>query len=102
MARASSADSAVSGSGVSAAGSAGSPAATAAATEATSAGTGWAGNSRRQRQFILRFVIGLLIGVVIWIGFALYNHFTAVTTINPLNMQISKLTENGAAVSGAI
>jgi serine/threonine protein kinase/Tol biopolymer transport system component len=100
MARASSSDSAaLSGSGANAAGS--QPSA-AVATNPPSARTGWAGNSQRQKQFIFRFLIGLLISVVIWTGFALYNHFSAVTTINPLNMQISKLTENGAATSGAI
>src|SRR5205814_6070029 len=39
---------------------------------------------------------------VIWIGFALYNHFSAVTAINPLNMQITKLTDGGTALEGAI
>ena len=97
MARAS----ALSGPGVNAAVSAGSSR-SAIATKAPTAERGFAANSGRRRQFIVRFLIGLLISVVIWTGFALYNHFTAVTTINPLNMQISKLTENGAATSGAI
>ena len=52
---------------------------------------------------IVRVALGLLIGMVIWTGFALYHYFTSPTTvINPLTMQISKLTDNGGAVSGAI
>ncbi|MGH9517121.1 MAG: protein kinase domain-containing protein [Terriglobales bacterium] len=43
-------------------------------------------------------VIALLIT-----GWALYKHFSASgTTLNPLNMQISKLTDNGSAIEGAI
>jgi eukaryotic-like serine/threonine-protein kinase len=100
VARTSSADSAApSASRVSAAASAGSEP-SAVVTQASAAG--WRGNSPRQRQFFVRFLIGLLIGVVIWAGFALYNHFTFRTTIHPLSMQISKLTDNGGAVNGAI
>jgi Tol biopolymer transport system component len=40
---------------------------------------------------------------VIWAGFALYHYLTIPrTVINPLAMQISRLTDNGGAVSGAI
>jgi Tol biopolymer transport system component len=57
----------------------------------------------RIRRFGLYFGTGILIAVVIFAAFALYNHFQAPkTTINPLNMQITKLTENGAAMGGAI
>src|SRR4051812_7346839 len=101
-ARVSSPDStAPSGSGVNAV-SAGTLPSTSGATKAQTTATGWGQSARPRRHFIFRFLIGLLIGVVIWIGFALYNHFSAVTAINPLNMQISKLTDNGSATEGAI
>jgi eukaryotic-like serine/threonine-protein kinase len=101
-ARTSSADStAPSGSGVNVV-SAGTLPLASGATKAQTPVTGWAQSARPRRHFIFRFLIGLLIGVVIWIGFALYNHFSAVTAINPLNMQISKLTDNGTATEGAI
>jgi eukaryotic-like serine/threonine-protein kinase len=101
-ARTSSADStAPSGSGVNVV-SAGTLPLASGATNAQTPVTGWAQSARPRRHFIFRFLIGLLIGVVIWIGFALYNHFSAVTAINPLNMQISKLTDNGTATEGAI
>jgi len=64
-------------------------------------GRGW--DRRRRLQFLVRFGIGVLIGVVIFAGFALYNYLKAPkTVINPLAMQITKLTEDGAAVVGAI
>ena len=101
-ARVSSADTtAPSGSGVNAV-SAGTPTSASGATRAQTSATGWTESARPRRHFIFRFLIGLLISVVIWIGFALYNHFSAVTVINPLNMQISKLTDNGSALEGAI
>ena len=60
-------------------------------------------NAIRVRQFLVRFGIGLLIGVVIFAGFALYNYLKAPkTVINPLAMQITKLTDDGSAVAGAI
>ena len=73
-----------------------------AATKTQTAAAGWSQSARPRRQLIFRFLIGLLIGAVIWIGFALYNHFSAVTAINPLNMQITKLTDGGTALEGAI
>ena len=60
-------------------------------------------NSILSRQFLLRFGIGVLIAVVIFAGFALYNYLQAPkAVINPLTMQISKLTENGGTTAGAI
>lgn len=60
--------------------------------------SGW----RFRHQFLVRFLMFLLIAVVIWTGFFLYYYFTASTKINPLAMQISKLTDNGSAVTGSI
>ena len=60
-------------------------------------------NAIRIRQFLVRFAIGLVIGIVIFAGFALYNYFKAPkTVIHPLAMQITKLTDDGSAVAGAI
>jgi serine/threonine protein kinase/DNA-binding beta-propeller fold protein YncE len=67
---------------------------------APSTGNKW--SAIRIRQFLVRFAIGLLIGVVIFFAFAVYNYFHTPTTINPLTMQIKKLTDNGSAISGAI
>lgn len=40
---------------------------------------------------------------LVFVGWALYKHFSASgTVLNPLNMQISKLTDNGSALDGAI
>ena len=59
--------------------------------------------SKRVRQFVRSFSIGLLIGVVIFVGIFLYFYLHGPkTVINPLNMQITKLTENGAATGGVI
>ncbi len=52
---------------------------------------------------MFRFALGLLVGAVIWIGFALYYYLTSPkAVINPLTMQISKVTENGRAAHAAI
>jgi serine/threonine protein kinase/DNA-binding beta-propeller fold protein YncE len=67
---------------------------------APSTGNKW--SAIRIRQFLVRFAIGLLIGVLIFFAFAVYNYFHTPTTINPLTMQIKKLTDNGSAISGAI
>jgi eukaryotic-like serine/threonine-protein kinase len=45
----------------------------------------------------------ILVIALIALGYGLYNHFSSSSTVlHPLNMQISKLTENGAALEGAI
>ncbi len=52
-----------------------------------------------------KLVVSILLRIVVFlaIGFAAYKFFTpASPAINPLAMQISKLTENGAAIDGAI
>jgi eukaryotic-like serine/threonine-protein kinase len=50
------------------------------------------------RLILMPVIVALLIS-----AFVLYKHFTsAPALINPLTMQISKLTENGAALDGAI
>ena len=60
-------------------------------------------NGVRIRQFLVRFAVGLVIGIVIFAGFALYNYFKGPkTVINPLAMQITRLTEDGSAIAGAI
>ena len=50
-----------------------------------------------------RLILSPIVIALLIVAFALYKHFTSSQiTINPLNMQISKLTENGAASEGAI
>jgi serine/threonine protein kinase/sugar lactone lactonase YvrE len=50
-----------------------------------------------------RLILMPVITALVILGYAAYKQFSSPkTTINPLNMQISKLTENGAATSGAI
>ena len=50
-----------------------------------------------------RLILSPVIIALVILAYALYKHFTATeSTINPLNMQITKLTENGVALSGAI
>jgi serine/threonine protein kinase/Tol biopolymer transport system component len=61
------------------------------------------GAGDRGSQKIRRVGLGLLIGIVILTGVALYRYFLPErTVINPLTMQISRLTDNGGAASGAI
>ena len=98
VARASAADTnAISASGVSAA-SMGTQLSATISSQPSLARSGW----RLRHQFLVRFLTFLLIAVVIWAGFFLYYYFAAVTKINPLNMQITKLTENGGAIDGAV
>jgi serine/threonine protein kinase len=50
-----------------------------------------------------RLILMPVITALVILGYVAYKQFSSPkTTINPLNMQISKLTENGAATSGAI
>ena len=50
-----------------------------------------------------RLIISPIIIALIVTAFALYNHFSSSeTALHPLNMQISKLTDNGTAIVGAI
>jgi len=71
------------------------------AAPATSAsGTAVIGETRRRKWRLILFPIlsALLIAAAL-----LYNHFSSsVTVLHPLNMQISKLTDNGSALDGAI
>jgi len=55
-----------------------------------------------QKRLHLRLILGLVLSALLTGGFAVYERLNRTTTINPLNMQISKLTENGGAVAGAI
>jgi len=58
-----------------------------------------AGAKRHKWRLILTPVVTALV----ILGYVAYKQFSSPkTVINPLNMQISKLTENGAATSGAI
>lgn len=76
---------------------------TSAATQAAVPPSGSKWNASRIRQLLVRFAIGLVIGIVIFAGFALYNYFKGPkTVINALSMRISKLTDNGAASRGVI
>jgi eukaryotic-like serine/threonine-protein kinase len=68
---------------------------TAVSTLATSAQT-------LQRRLHLRLILGLVLSALLTGGFALYQRFNRTATINPQNMQISKLTENGGAITGTI
>jgi serine/threonine protein kinase len=50
-----------------------------------------------------RLIISPIIIALIVIAFALYNRFSSRgTVLHPLNMQISKLTDNGTAIEGSI
>jgi serine/threonine protein kinase/Tol biopolymer transport system component len=50
-----------------------------------------------------RLILTPVITALLILGYVAYRQFSSPkTVINPLNMQISKLTENGAATSGAI
>lgn len=50
-----------------------------------------------------RLILTPIVTALVISAFALYKHFTSTQTVlNPLNMQISKLTDNGTAVDGAI
>ncbi|HKW16368.1 MAG TPA: protein kinase [Terriglobales bacterium] len=50
-----------------------------------------------------RLILSPIIIALIVVAYALYNHFwSSGTVLHPLNMQITKLTENGGALQGAI
>ena len=50
-----------------------------------------------------RLILTPVVTALVILGYVAYKQFSSPkTVINPLNMQISKLTENGAATSGAI
>src|SRR5262249_58702066 len=56
----------------------------------------------RLRRVYRRIILSIVISGLLSGGFALYEFLNRKTVINPLAMQISKLTENGGAISGAI
>lgn len=57
-------------------------------------------NARRHKWWL---ILTPIIAALVMTAFSLYKYFSATgTVINPLNMQISKLTENGEASDGAI
>lgn len=50
-----------------------------------------------------RLILTPIVTALVVTAFALYKHFASGgTVLNPLNMQISKLTDNGSALDGAI
>ena len=59
-------------------------------------------NVPRQRRLHLRIILSLLASAVLSGAFVLYETLHKAASVNPLNMQITKLTENGAASEGAI
>ena len=55
------------------------------------------------RRHKWRLILTPVVVALLICAFALYKHFFARgPSLNPLNMQITKLTENGAAMSGAV
>jgi serine/threonine protein kinase len=54
------------------------------------------------RKLHLRIILSLVISALLTGGFALYERLNRTATVNPQNMQISKLTENGGAITGTI
>jgi Tol biopolymer transport system component/predicted Ser/Thr protein kinase len=58
--------------------------------------------AHQQRRVHLRIILGLVISALLMGGFVLYEFLNRKTVVNPLTMQISKLTENGGAIAGAI
>jgi serine/threonine protein kinase/Tol biopolymer transport system component len=61
------------------------------------------GTTAYLRRWRMPLLLRLVIALVVLASIALYRYLSpAKPTINPLNMQISKLTENGAAIAGAI
>ena len=56
----------------------------------------------RQRRLFWRIILSLVISALLTSGFVLYQFLNRRTVVNPLTMQISKLTENGGAIAGAI
>jgi eukaryotic-like serine/threonine-protein kinase len=56
----------------------------------------------QQRRVHRRIILGLVASALVTGGFVLYEFLNKTTSINPLSMQISKLTESGGAIAGAI
>src|SRR5438874_2542701 len=59
--------------------------------------------AHQQQRLHTRLIVRLIIAAVIVGGISVYKYLSrSTTTINPLSMQISKLTENGGAIAGAV
>jgi eukaryotic-like serine/threonine-protein kinase len=56
----------------------------------------------QQRRMHRRMILGLVISALITGGFVLYEFLNKTTSVNPQTMRVSKLTENGDAIGGAI
>ena len=54
------------------------------------------------RKLHLRLILSLVVSALLTGAFALYERLNRTATVNPQNMQISKLTENGGAITGTI
>jgi eukaryotic-like serine/threonine-protein kinase len=85
------------------------PSATSVPTDpATSTGVSSQSGSRtavlaEAKRHKWRLILSSIIVALIVVASVLYNHFSASgTVLRPLNMQISKLTDNGSALDGAI
>jgi serine/threonine protein kinase/dipeptidyl aminopeptidase/acylaminoacyl peptidase len=58
--------------------------------------------SHQQRRGHRRIILSIGISALLTGGFVLYEFLNRSASINPQNMQISKLTENGGAITGTI
>jgi serine/threonine protein kinase/Tol biopolymer transport system component len=77
-------------------------AASGAVATADSANSATTAASPPRRRVRLSLVLSVVLSALTLGAVLLYQRLTRIATVNPLNMQISKLTENGAAVSGVI
>ena len=74
-----------------------------ASSSAAVSGTTLPARPSTLRRRIMSGLVGVAIGVVIFLVIFFYFYLKGPkTVINPLNMQITKLTDNGSAVTGAI
>jgi serine/threonine protein kinase len=82
------------------------PVATASSSAISTPSTVPASNARilaEPRRHKWQLIVTPIVVALVVAGFELYRHFPSrATVLNPLNMQISKLTDNGSALDGAI
>lgn len=72
------------------------------ATQTPAPTSGWR-SELSVKRLRLPFLVRLIIAALILAGIGIYKYFSVPTTvINPQNMEISKLTDNGGAIAGAI
>jgi serine/threonine protein kinase len=58
--------------------------------------------AHQQRRVHLRIILGIVVSALLTGGFVLYEFLNRKTVVNPLTMQITKLSENGGAIAGSI